>query len=49
MKQREDRIVAYAKKYVTEAGERIVQLYDAWGQPEPTAEWRKKLTPASKK
>jgi hypothetical protein len=29
---------------VAEAGERIVQLYEAWGRPEKAAEWRVKLT-----
>ena len=26
-----------------EAGEQVVQLYDAWGKPEKVAEWRQKL------
>jgi eukaryotic-like serine/threonine-protein kinase len=28
---------------VTEAGARVVKLYEAWGQPEKTRQWRKKL------
>jgi tetratricopeptide (TPR) repeat protein len=32
---------------LTEAIERLVQLYDAWGQPEKAAEWRAKLPPAA--
>jgi non-specific serine/threonine protein kinase/serine/threonine-protein kinase len=28
---------------LTEAGERIVQLYEAWGRPEQAAEWKAKL------
>ena len=27
----------------TEALERLVQLYDAWGKPDQAAEWRAKL------
>jgi hypothetical protein len=27
---------------VAELGERIVQLYEAWGRPEKAAEWRTK-------
>jgi tetratricopeptide (TPR) repeat protein len=34
----------YAQFRIGEAGERIVRLYEAWGQPEKAAEWRAKLT-----
>jgi hypothetical protein len=43
MKQREATIPAGAKKYLTEALERLVQLYDAWGKPEQAQKWRKEL------
>ncbi len=32
-----------APRRITEALERLVQLYDAWGKPAPTAEWKQKL------
>ena len=32
-----------APRRITEALERLVQLYDAWGKPAPAAEWKKKL------
>ena len=34
------------RQRLTEALERLVQLYDAWGQKEKAAEWRKKLEEA---
>jgi tetratricopeptide (TPR) repeat protein len=37
---------APAKKPQTEALERVVQLYDAWGKPEEAAKWRKELEEA---
>jgi serine/threonine protein kinase/DNA-binding SARP family transcriptional activator len=46
MKQREAKIPATAKKYLTEALERLVQLYDAWGKPEQAKAWRQKLEQA---
>jgi serine/threonine protein kinase/tetratricopeptide (TPR) repeat protein len=33
----------FARHHVAEAGARIVQLYDAWAQPEKAAAWRTKL------
>jgi tetratricopeptide (TPR) repeat protein len=33
----------YARFRVNEAGQRIVQLYEAWNRPEDAAEWRAKL------
>ena len=33
-----------APRRITEALERLVQLYDAWGKPAQAAEWKKKLT-----
>jgi hypothetical protein len=32
---------------LTEAIERLVQLYEAWGQLEKAAEWRAKLPPVT--
>jgi tetratricopeptide (TPR) repeat protein len=43
MKQREEKIPPRSKSDLTEALERLVQLYDALGQKEKAAEWRKKL------
>jgi hypothetical protein len=35
--------VAWRLKHLTEAGERVVRLYDEWGKPEKAAEWRANL------
>jgi serine/threonine protein kinase/tetratricopeptide (TPR) repeat protein len=35
-----------AKRYVREAAERVVRLYEAWGKSEQAATWKKKLGPA---
>ena len=43
MKEREAKIPSAGKPRLTEALERIVQLYDAWGKQEQAAEWRGKL------
>ena len=43
MKQREAKIPDQAKIRITEALERLVQLYDAMGKKEQAAQWRKKL------
>jgi hypothetical protein len=43
LKEREATIPDEHKGYPTQALARLVQLYDAWGQPEKSAEWRKKL------
>jgi hypothetical protein len=43
LKQREATIPAASKKYLTEALERLVQLYDAWGKPEQAKPWRQQL------
>jgi tetratricopeptide (TPR) repeat protein len=42
MRQREAKMPADAKKYLTETLDRLVQLYDAWGQKDKADEWRKK-------
>jgi serine/threonine protein kinase/tetratricopeptide (TPR) repeat protein len=47
MKRRERKIQPIFKFRLTEAIERLVQLYEAWGQPEKAAEWRAKLPPAA--
>jgi serine/threonine protein kinase len=47
MRDREVKIPASKKIYVTEAGERIVQLYEAWGKTEEARAWRAKLKPLS--
>jgi eukaryotic-like serine/threonine-protein kinase len=43
LKAREDQIPAPAKGRLTEAGERVVQLYENMGKPEQAALWRTKL------
>lgn len=43
LKERESEIPSEAKILLTQAVERLVQLYDAWGQAEKAAEWRVKL------
>jgi serine/threonine protein kinase/Tfp pilus assembly protein PilF len=43
MKERESRIPAITLSKYKKAGERIVQLYDAWGKPEEAAKWREQL------
>jgi serine/threonine protein kinase/lipopolysaccharide biosynthesis regulator YciM len=43
MKQQEAKIPAMGKARLTEALERLVQLYDAWGKKDKADEWRKKL------
>jgi serine/threonine protein kinase/WD40 repeat protein/tetratricopeptide (TPR) repeat protein len=44
MKQREDKIPDPGKGRVKEALQRIVELYEAIGQPDQASEWRKKLS-----
>jgi tetratricopeptide (TPR) repeat protein len=43
LKERESTIPDEFKGYPMQALERLVQLYDAWGKPEKSVEWRKKL------
>lgn len=43
LKAREGEIPEPLKKYVAQAGERVVALYDAWNRPDQAAEWRKRL------
>jgi eukaryotic-like serine/threonine-protein kinase len=44
MKAREAKISAPYKIRLTNAGERVLSLYEAWGQTEKAREWRKKLS-----
>ena len=43
MKGREAKIPAHGKLRLTEAAERVVRLYEAWGKPEKAAAWKAKL------
>ena len=43
MKEREVKIPPQGKIRLTEALERLVKLYDAWGKTDQAAEWRKTL------
>ena len=43
IKAREDQVPAQFRFRIVEAAGRLVQLYEAWGQPEKAAEWRTKL------
>ena len=43
MKTREAKIPAGGKHYIVEAATRLVRLYDALGQDEKAAQWRKVL------
>jgi tetratricopeptide (TPR) repeat protein len=48
LKQRETKMPANAKVRLTEALERLVQLYDAWQKKDKADEWRKQLEAATK-
>jgi serine/threonine protein kinase/tetratricopeptide (TPR) repeat protein len=43
MKQRAEKMLPRQKKLLRRALERLVQLYEAWGNPDQANEWRKKL------
>jgi hypothetical protein len=43
LKAREARIPGRSMRSLTEAAERVVKLYEAWGKPEKAAEWKRKL------
>jgi hypothetical protein len=49
LRVREARIPAPSKDRLTEARQRIVQLYVAWGKPERATEWEAKLVPRGEK
>ena len=38
----------FARHFISEAGERILELYRAWGPPEEAARWRAKLSEKGK-
>ena len=43
LKAREAKIPAPSKKRLTEAAERVVKLYEAWGKPDQATRWRREL------
>jgi Tetratricopeptide repeat. len=43
MQAREDQIPGDANVPLTQAEERLVQLYDAWNKPDQAAQWRRRL------
>jgi len=43
MKAREAEIPAQVKSRLTEAGERLVKLYEAWGKKDKADQWQMKL------
>jgi non-specific serine/threonine protein kinase/serine/threonine-protein kinase len=43
LKQRAAEIPAPLQRHVSEAGERVVRLYEDWGKPEEAAKWRANL------
>jgi len=43
MNERAEKIPPAAKTRLTEAAERLVQLYNDWGQPDQAAKWRARL------
>jgi serine/threonine protein kinase/tetratricopeptide (TPR) repeat protein len=49
MKARESRIPGPSRPHIPEAAERVLQLYEAWGQKDKVAEWRAKLARPSDK
>jgi non-specific serine/threonine protein kinase/serine/threonine-protein kinase len=49
MKLREAKIPPQAKVRLSEALQRLVQLYDAWGKPDEAARWRKELDAAKER
>jgi hypothetical protein len=47
MKAREARIPPPGKPLLTDAAERVIKLYEAWGKKDKAAEWRAKLAKPS--
>lgn len=43
--QREAKIPMQDRRFVSESGERIIQLYQSWDKPTQAAEWRDRLQP----
>lgn len=46
MKKQEAKLPSGAKPFLKENGERIVELYKAWGKPDKATEWQQKLKAA---
>jgi hypothetical protein len=44
---RQQRIPVPERKRLTEAAERVIRLYAAWGKTDKAAEWRARLAPAA--
>jgi hypothetical protein len=44
LRQRQDRLPASAKGRLSEARDRLVQLYEAWGKPEQAQQWQAERT-----
>jgi hypothetical protein len=47
MRSREAKIRPHEKSFLVEAGERVIQLSEAWGKPEEVAEWHRKIRPTA--
>ena len=43
LKEQEKKIPASSRSSLKEAGERLIQLYEAWDRPTQASEWRRKL------
>jgi hypothetical protein len=43
MKAREPKIPVIAKPRLTQAGDRVIKLYESWGKPDKAALWRARL------
>ena len=43
LKEQEKKIPAASSSSLREAGERLIQLYEAWDRPTQASEWRRKL------
>jgi hypothetical protein len=48
LKQREPKIPPQGKVRLTEALERLLQLYEVWGKKDAAARWRKELEAVKK-
>jgi hypothetical protein len=46
MRRYEAKIPAPRKRYLAEAGERVLRLYEDWGKPDEAAKWRARLVRA---
>ena len=43
MRQQAGSIPAYFREELTKAGQRVIDLYTAWGKSAQATEWRKKM------